>query len=49
MECSALVTWATVCSPKGMSSVRKATLDTIELESASIIILEPISQLISYF
>lgn len=39
-ECIALVTWATVCSPIGMSSFLKATRDTTELESASMMILK---------
>lgn len=35
-----MVTWATVCSPRGISSFRNATRETTELGSASIIILE---------
>lgn len=42
-ECIASVTWATVCSPIGISSFLKATLETTELGSASIIILEKIN------
>lgn len=44
-EWIAFVTWATVCSPSGISSVLRATLDTTEPESASKIILKYLHQL----